>query len=179
MASCKESAAPSVEVSGNSARPLHLARRRRLSQNQSNASSAAPKEVGNRRAVLQARLPPSVSQKTLFADDKCSPRPQGVSIGERSTCPFVATVDLDGTRIPAELPMVKCNCPGTLCSSEGDYRCQEVRNTFSVTYRDGAGDSKLVNGTVELTTSCVCAVSRTAISGPGGLRTANVNNELS
>ncbi|KAL1433741.1 hypothetical protein MTO96_012273 [Rhipicephalus appendiculatus] len=125
-------------------------------------------------AALEARLAPSVFEKVLFADDKCSPQPGGVSIGERATCTFTTDVDVDATRVPAELPVVKCNCPGNLCRSDGDYRCREVRSTFRVAYRGGA---ELVNGTVDLTTSCVCAVSRTALAGAGGVRISNVNKE--
>ncbi|KAH7984924.1 hypothetical protein HPB52_024433 [Rhipicephalus sanguineus] len=117
----------------------------------------------------------TVFEKALFANDMCAPQPRGASIGERATCTFTTTVDVDATRVPAELPVVKCNCPGNLCRSDGDYRCQEVRSTFRVAYRGG---TELVNGTVELTTSCVCAVSRTAVAG-GGDRISNVNKSPS
>nr|XP_050031188.1 uncharacterized protein LOC126527411 [Dermacentor andersoni] len=129
-------------------------------------------------SVLGARLPPSVGQNTVSAGDDCSPKPQGRNIGERATCTSTSSVDVDATRIPAELPSVKCNCPGSLCSSKGDYRCQEVRSTFRVAYRDGDSGLELANGTVELTTSCVCAVGRTAPAGSGGgVTTSNVDKE--
>ncbi|KAL1433742.1 hypothetical protein MTO96_012274 [Rhipicephalus appendiculatus] len=118
----------------------------------------------------------NVFERALFAnDDKCSPQPRGANIGERSTCTFTTTVDVDATRVPAELPVVKCNCQGNLCLSDGDYRCQEVRSVFPVVYRGGVNGSELTNGTVELTTSCVCAVSLTAVAGAGGDRTGNTN----
>ncbi|KAH8031129.1 hypothetical protein MRX96_046960 [Rhipicephalus microplus] len=126
-------------------------------------------------AALEARLAPSAFEKVLFGNDVCSPQPGGVSIGERATCTFTTTVDVDDTRVPAELPVVKCNCLGNLCRSDGDYRCREVRSTFHVAYR---GNAELVNGTVKLATSCVCAASRTALAGAGGIRTSNVNKEF-
>ncbi|KAH9363747.1 hypothetical protein HPB48_006767 [Haemaphysalis longicornis] len=105
-----------------------------------------------------------------FKKAGCTPRPDAYNIEDRATCPFTMAVDVDSTRIPSELPVVKCNCPDNLCSSVGDYRCKEVRNTIHVAYRDGTGGSKLRNGTIELTTSCVCAVGRSAPAEPIGTR---------
>ncbi|KAH7974885.1 hypothetical protein HPB49_020820 [Dermacentor silvarum] len=127
--------------------------------------------------ALGARSSPPVRQNAISADGGCSPKPQGISIGERATCTFTSSVDVDATRIPAELPVVKCHCPSNLCSSKGDYRCQEVRSTYRVAYRGGTTGLELTDGTVELTTSCVCAVSRTAVAGSGGVRTSNIGKE--
>ncbi|XP_075526436.1 uncharacterized protein LOC142558160 [Dermacentor variabilis] len=129
-------------------------------------------------SVLGERVSLSAGQNTVSAGDECSPKPQGRNIGERATCTFTSSVDVDPTRIPAELPLVKCNCPGSLCSSKGDYRCQEVRSTFRVAYRGGASGLELANGTVQLTTSCVRVVSHSAPAGyVGRIRTSNVDKE--
>ncbi|KAH9363748.1 hypothetical protein HPB48_006768 [Haemaphysalis longicornis] len=68
----------------------------------------------------------TTTPKTFFSRSNCSPRPEASSVGERATCPFTMAVDVDPTRIPSELPVVKCNCPDNLCSSMGDYRCTET-----------------------------------------------------
>ncbi|KAH7974773.1 hypothetical protein HPB49_019247 [Dermacentor silvarum] len=102
----------------------------------------------------------------------CTPSPTSANIGDRATCPFTMTTDVDPARIPSELPVTKCNCPDSRCSDVGDYRCQEVRSTFRVAYRVGGGtSSELTNKTVELTTSCVCIVNRSAGAVWGGQRT--------
>ncbi|KAL1478658.1 hypothetical protein MTO96_034928 [Rhipicephalus appendiculatus] len=79
------------------------------------------------------------------------------------------SVDVDLSRIPPELPVTKCNCPDSLCSDKGDNRCQEVKSTFHVVYRDAS--SKLTNKTLELTTACVCVVKRSAGAVWGSQRT--------
>lgn len=117
----------------------------------------------------------TTTPKTYFSRSNCSPRAEATSVGERATCPFTMAADVDPTRIPSELPVVKCNCLDNLCSSMGDYRCTEVRNTIHVAYREGSDGSKLRNGTVELATSCVCAVGRSASANTGGVRTQDVN----
>ncbi|KAK8765947.1 hypothetical protein V5799_007262 [Amblyomma americanum] len=108
----------------------------------------------------------------VSAAGTCSPVPQSSEIGDRATCPFTMTVDVDPNRIPAELPVVKCNCAGSICSDRGDFRCQEVRSTFKVAYRKVGGSpaSELTDGTVDLTTSCVCVVSKSRIALTGGDR---------
>lgn len=103
------------------------------------------------------------------ASGTCTPMPQSSNIGDRATCPFTMSVDADPHRIPSELPVTKCNCLDSRCSDAGDYRCQEVKSTFQVAYRaDGGG---LVNKTLELTTSCVCIVYKSALAVFGGPRT--------
>lgn len=83
-------------------------------------------------------------------------------VGARSTCPFLQELDVDPTRIPAELPKVKCKCPSSLCSMKGDFRCLEVESTFHVVYRRKSGIRwTLTNETLKLPTSCVCATSFT------------------
>lgn len=101
----------------------------------------------------------------------CEPKPQGASIGERASCTFRTDTDVDPARIPAELPTVKCNCLDNLCSTTGDYRCQEVSSTFHVVYLGPDGYTSLRNGTVELPTSCVCVATRTASATSGLSRT--------
>lgn len=118
----------------------------------------------------------TTTPKTYFSRDSCTPRPEASSIGERSTCTFTIAVDIDPTRIPSELPVIKCNCPDSLCSSTGDYRCKEVTNTIPVAYIQGSAGSKMTNGTIELTTCCVCAASRSASANDGGIpRTQDVD----
>uniref|UniRef100_A0A023GD04 Putative secreted protein n=1 Tax=Amblyomma triste TaxID=251400 RepID=A0A023GD04_AMBTT len=108
----------------------------------------------------------------------CSPEPQAAEISDRATCPFTVAVDVDPGRIPAELPVVKCNCLGSICSEKGDFRCQEVRSTFKVAYHVGGKSSapELNNKTVDLTTSCVCVVSKSLIALTGGSRTQDRGN---
>lgn len=112
----------------------------------------------------------------VYAAGVCTPVPQASEIGDRATCPFTMAIDADLHRIPAELPVVKCNCAGSVCSDRGDFRCQEVRSTFKVAYRTGAGstDSGLTDGTVDLTTSCVCVVSKSSVAVTGGVRTQDL-----
>lgn len=117
----------------------------------------------------------TTTPKTYFSRSNCTPRPEASTVGERATCTFTMDVDVDPARIPPRLPVVKCNCPGSLCNIIGDYRCTEVRNTIHVSYRDGSGGSKLRNGTIELATSCVCAIGRSASANAGGTRTQDIN----
>ncbi|KAL1467195.1 hypothetical protein MTO96_026236 [Rhipicephalus appendiculatus] len=123
-----------------------------------------------RLATTTAILIHFIIQRGVFATGACSPVPQSSEIGDRATCPFTLTVDINHERIPAELPMMKCNCPDSLCSTVGDYRCQELRSTFRVAFRYGASSSQLTNKTVELPTSCVCVVARSASGQTGGSR---------
>ncbi|XP_075525158.1 uncharacterized protein LOC142557309 [Dermacentor variabilis] len=101
----------------------------------------------------------------------CTPNPKSPDLGDRATCPFTMTVDVDPTRIPAVMPVTKCNCPDSRCNYMGDYRCQEVRSTFRLAYRVDGNSSELTRKTVELTTSCVCIVGRSAGAVWGGKRT--------
>ncbi|KAH7974188.1 hypothetical protein HPB49_011798 [Dermacentor silvarum] len=91
-------------------------------------------------------------------DDLCLPIPQSNDVGDRCTCPFTTEMDVDPTRVPSALPVVKCKCPGILCTMLGDFRCTEVSNTFSVVYP--TVDGQFTSNRVELSTSCVCATSR-------------------
>ncbi|KAK8758940.1 hypothetical protein V5799_003427 [Amblyomma americanum] len=108
----------------------------------------------------------------VSAGGACAPIFQSPEIGDRATCPFTTTIDMDPNRIPSELPVVKCNCPGSICSEMGDFRCQEVRSTFKVAYRVGGGSnaSEFSDKAVDLTTSCVCVVSKTLIARSGVYR---------
>ncbi|XP_077496101.1 uncharacterized protein LOC144107003 [Amblyomma americanum] len=118
--------------------------------------------------------PAAAAHKTPFGADNCSPRPEAKRIESRAICPFTTTVDVNATRIPTHLPVVKCNCAYSLCSPQGDYRCKEVRTTFNVAYRvDGP---ELKYGTVQLTTSCVCAASRTATAETETKRIIDTDN---
>lgn len=114
-------------------------------------------------ALLQATAAASrVARDKPSISSSCPPEPKAASIGERASCTFSTGTDVDPTRAPSELPMVKCNCLDSLCTATEDYRCQEVRTTFQVIYLGPEGCSSMRNGTVELPTSCVCVASRTA-----------------
>lgn len=128
---------------------------------------------------LYAAAMPSCSagEEPLIAPS-CEPKPQGPSVGDRASCPFRTDMDIDPARIPAELPTVKCNCVDALCSTTGDYRCQEVRSTFHVAYVGPDGYASLRNGTVELPTSCVCVASRTVSASSGLSRTKDNPGDL-
>ncbi|KAL1471342.1 hypothetical protein MTO96_023721 [Rhipicephalus appendiculatus] len=107
------------------------------------------------------------------ASGRCVPRPESYSVENRATCTFTRVVDIDSRRIPSEIASVKCKCPGSICSDRGDFRCLEVKQTVKVSYpRNGACGSRsavLVNKTVEVTTACVCALSRTLSAAEDGL----------
>lgn len=90
----------------------------------------------------------------------CAPQPESFGIGSRATCTFRKIVDIDSQRIPPAIPSVRCKCPGSLCSSLGDYRCVEVKDSLQVSYRNPTSPASLVNKTLEVTTSCVCATTR-------------------
>lgn len=111
------------------------------------------------------------ARATPWIPPGCPAKPKAVSIGERASCPFSMDIDVDPTRIPSELPTVKCDCVGSLCSFFGDYRCQEVRSKFQVVYFGPDGCSSRKNETVELPTSCVCVFSLTASAATGTSRT--------
>lgn len=108
----------------------------------------------------------------------CAPQPDSFGIGGRVTCTFKKVVDIDSQRIPPAIPSVRCKCPGSLCSSLGDYRCVEVTDSLQVSYRSPTSPTSLVNKTIDLTTSCVCAATRSARAKDEGVfRTENDPNE--
>ncbi|CAN7974670.1 unnamed protein product [Ixodes persulcatus] len=104
--------------------------------------------------------------KSLSAVDSCAPALESTEIGDRATCTFQRMVDKDATRMPPEIPTVKCNCCDTVCSETGDFRCQEVKEKMVVSYLV-KGSSAVRNQTVEVTTACVCAANR-SVQAPGG-----------
>ncbi|KAL1478659.1 hypothetical protein MTO96_034929 [Rhipicephalus appendiculatus] len=99
----------------------------------------------------------------------CEPQPQSFGIGGRSTCTFSKIVDIDEHRIPPAIPTVKCKCPGNLCNSRGDFRCIEVKDPIQVSYRSTKSPTAFFNKTIDVTTSCVCAMSRSGSSKSLGL----------
>lgn len=120
----------------------------------------------------------TLAKLQVSAAGACTPVAQAPEIGDRATCPFTATIDVDSDRIPTELPVVKCNCAGSICSDKGDFRCQEVRSTFKVAYNIGgnSSSSELTYKTLDLPTSCVCVVSKFSIALTGGSRTQDRGN---
>ncbi|KAL3198720.1 hypothetical protein MRX96_053770 [Rhipicephalus microplus] len=120
-------------------------------------------------ATVVALLVGLTALRDASAVGSCTPSPQATDVADRASCPFKVSADVDPSRIPSELPVTKCNCPDTLCSDKGDYRCQEVKSSFRVAYRGAS--SELTYKTLELTTSCVCVASRSAGAVWGGQRT--------
>lgn len=111
--------------------------------------------------------------------EKCRPQMNSYSIGSRSTCTFTRVLDIDSQRIPPEIPSVRCLCPGNLCSPFGDFRCQEVRENIKVSYTIGGNTSSPVTSlkskTMEVTTACVCAASKSRkASEDGAVRTMDI-----
>ncbi|KAH6923138.1 hypothetical protein HPB50_023472 [Hyalomma asiaticum] len=96
---------------------------------------------------------------------RCAPKPESYSIENRASCTFIRVLDIDSRRIPPEVAAVRCKCPGSACSERGDFRCQEVKERVKVSYprNDDCGprSSAFVNETLEVTTACICALSRT------------------
>lgn len=116
------------------------------------------------------------SESAVFKESTgiCAPQPESFGIGGRATCTFRKVVDIDSHRIPPAIPSVRCKCPGSLCSSLGDYRCVEVKDSLQVSYRSPTSPASLVNKTLEVTTSCVCAASRSVHADADGVfRTEN------
>lgn len=111
------------------------------------------------------------SQSASFkaATGICAPQPQSFGVGGRSTCTFTKVVDIDQQRIPPAIPTVRCKCPGSLCSSRGDFRCVEVKDPIQVSYRSSKSPTALFNKTIDVVTSCVCAMSRSGAAKPSVL----------
>ncbi|XP_075524829.1 uncharacterized protein LOC142557104 [Dermacentor variabilis] len=89
----------------------------------------------------------------------CLPDPLSPRLGDRASCPFRRSVNVQAGRIPADVPTVRCNCPGSRCSQLGDFRCQEIREILQVAYFEGAGPAVFRNET--FTVACACVTSRT------------------
>lgn len=114
------------------------------------------------------------SRAALYNGDSgiCAPQPQSFVVGSRATCTFTKVVDIDSHRIPPAIPSVRCKCPGSRCSSRGDFRCVEVKDSLQVSYRSSKSPTELVNKTIDVTTSCVCAMSQSMTAkSTGVLRT--------
>ncbi|XP_075525159.1 uncharacterized protein LOC142557310 [Dermacentor variabilis] len=103
--------------------------------------------------------------------EACIPDGESSSIGDRASCTFTRVVDVDSNRFPSRIPTVSCKCPGTLCSPLGDFRCQEVKEQLQVVFH--AGNGAFRNDTIEVTVSCVCALSRSSPAGGIGVRVVN------
>ncbi|KAH6923134.1 hypothetical protein HPB50_023468 [Hyalomma asiaticum] len=119
------------------------------------------------------------SQSALFkaATAVCAPQPQSFGVGGRSTCTFSKVVDIDQQRIPPAIPTVRCKCPGSLCSSRGDFRCVEVKDPIQVSYRSSKSPTALFNKTIDVVTSCVCAMSRSGTAKASELHRL-IDNDL-
>lgn len=104
----------------------------------------------------------SIDRSSKFLHGGCLPDATSPSIGDRAVCTFSRIIDHDPNRIPRDVAFVRCRCPGVLCNSVGDFRCQEVRDTLQVAYRQDNGVLK--NGTLEISVSCVCVTARSMAS---------------
>uniref|UniRef100_A0A6M2D9F8 Putative secreted protein ovary overexpressed n=1 Tax=Rhipicephalus microplus TaxID=6941 RepID=A0A6M2D9F8_RHIMP len=95
---------------------------------------------------------------------ECAPKNHAGSIGTRSICTFSLELDVDPLRMPPEIPIIRCNCPARLCSPTGDFRCMEVWEKIMVSYSRWIDRTRwsVQNETVDVTTGCVCATSRSA-----------------
>ncbi|KAH7975495.1 hypothetical protein HPB52_002126 [Rhipicephalus sanguineus] len=107
------------------------------------------------------------------AEGTCEPNETSEDIGDRSTCTFTTTFDRDATRVPPELPVVRCRCPDGRCGGDGDFRCHEVTHNVTVAYRV-PGSSTLRNKVIRLTTACVCAIGKSQEASDGLVRPANL-----
>uniref|UniRef100_A0A6M2CGN3 Putative conserved secreted protein midgut overexpressed n=2 Tax=Rhipicephalus microplus TaxID=6941 RepID=A0A6M2CGN3_RHIMP len=88
----------------------------------------------------------------------CKPQPNGDTLGQRSTCPYVVIEDNDFRRVPAIIYHFSCNCPESRCSDQGDYRCVQVRKMLPVAFqRFNAGKTTFQKKVVNVNASCVCA----------------------
>lgn len=143
------------------------------------ASSDLPpyEKVGGSFRLLKPSGGSALGIPVETASKDCDVAPYSYIVGDRATCTFTRSVDTDPDRIPSEIPNVKCKCLGSLCSKLGDYRCLEVKETLMVAYWK-QNSAKLVNGTAEVTTSCVCVMSRSVLASGGGTRTADVDTKL-
>lgn len=99
---------------------------------------------------------------------ECIPDPGSASIGDRASCTFTRSVDVDESRLPTRIPFVNCKCPGLLCRDGGDYRCHEIKETFHVMHFNLRSGS-IRNETLEVVTSCVCAVARSTRASSSGV----------
>lgn len=114
---------------------------------------------------------PAASWRRLYpgrTSQECIPDPESASIGDRATCTFTRSVDVDGNRLPTRIPFVSCKCPGLLCKVGGDYRCHEVKETFHVMHFNRRIGS-IRNETLEVVTSCVCAAARSTRASSSGV----------
>lgn len=107
--------------------------------------------------------------------ENCDPDAKSDNIGDRATCTFTRHVDVDSTRIPPEIAVVKCNCRDSLCSKLGDFRCQEVTETYKVAYVNETS-SVVRRQRMEVTVACVCATNRSAGALRGLKRTGQVQH---
>nr|XP_054925122.1 uncharacterized protein LOC129384056 [Dermacentor andersoni] len=95
---------------------------------------------------------------------RCAPDPRSFRLEDRASCPFRRSTNTQAGRIPAVVPTVMCNCPGSQCSMFGDFRCQEIRESLQVVYVEGAGPAWFRNET--FTVACACVANRTSQGTP-------------
>lgn len=108
---------------------------------------------------------------------ECVPDAESSSIGDRASCTFTRSVDVDENRIPARIPFVSCKCPGLFCKEDVRFRCHEVKETFHVMlFNRREGSAR--NETLEVVTSCVCAAGRSTRASSSGVVERTENSVL-
>ncbi|XP_037582690.2 interleukin cytokine-related protein 17.1 [Dermacentor silvarum] len=113
----------------------------------------------------------STNTRSRASIQACIPDGKSSSIGDRASCTFTRIVDVDPSRFPSRIPTVVCKCPGLLCSTLGDFRCYEVKEQLEVIFRTRNGAFR--TDTIEVTVSCVCALSRSGQADGIGVRVVN------
>ncbi|KAH7974771.1 hypothetical protein HPB49_019245 [Dermacentor silvarum] len=113
----------------------------------------------------------SANTRPRASIEACIPDGESSNIGDRASCTFTRIVDVDSNRFPSRIPTVSCKCPGLLCSPLGDFRCHEIKEQLAVVFR--ARNGAFRNDTIEVTVSCVCALSRSRQADGIGIRVVN------
>lgn len=115
-------------------------------------------------------------------DESCRLQPHSEHIGDRATCPFTTTFDVDPKRCPQKVIRVSCNCSGSPCSDSGDFRCTEAKIIIPVLFSD-TSEKDLVSGTrhegdflsgmridmLLVSYACVCSTSRSVMTLADGV----------
>ncbi|KAL1438831.1 hypothetical protein MTO96_047754 [Rhipicephalus appendiculatus] len=115
-----------------------------------------------------------LAAQTNDVGGNCDPKTTSSRIEERALCTYTRTVDKDQARLPREIPTVRCNCPDSLCGNVGDFRCHEVTEKYPVYYPE-----QRRNLSIEVTTACICAASRSKPAAPSVTRILmDIGNDL-
>lgn len=127
-------------------------------------------------------LATAAPSKWPWRDEKCRLLPHSKLIGDRATCPFTTTFDVDPKRCPQKIIRVSCNCSDSPCSDSGDFRCTEAQILIPVLFSD-TSEGELVSGTrndgvfnpgmrvdmLLVSYACVCSTRRSVMALPDGV----------